>query len=126
LIRRQREIHAETGRKPFLAALRYETTAQTTWGSHEKIYMLNSTMSNYTVMQPVEEMKNLEGQDVLVVTTEKYDHDPLKYAKFDSCTRDKLMTFRHGVHARTFYVNLCKNFQGIIYSPGEIPPSAKR
>lgn len=126
VIRRQREIHAETGKKPFLAALRYETTAQTTWGAKEKIYMLNSTMSNYTVMQPVEEMKNLEGQDAIVVTTEKYDHDPLKYAKFDSCTRDKLMTFRHGVHARTFYVNLCKNFQGIIYSPGEIPPSAKR
>ncbi|MBO9668158.1 MAG: hypothetical protein J7501_15255, partial [Bdellovibrio sp.] len=124
--RRQREIHAESGQKPFLAALRYETTAQTTWGTKQKIYMLNSTVSNYTVMQPVEEMKNMEGQDAIVVTTEKYDKDPLKYAKFDSCNRDKLMTFRHGVHARTFFVYLCKNFQGIIYKPGEIPPSAKR
>ena len=74
--RRQREIHAESGRIPFLAALRYETTAQTTWGTKQKIYMLNSTVSNYTVMQPVEEMKNLEGQNAIVVTTEKYDRDP--------------------------------------------------
>lgn len=123
--RRQREIHAESGHKPFLAALRYETTAQTTWGTKQKIYMLNSTISNYTVMQSVEEMKSLEGQDAIVVTTEKYDHDPLKYATFDTCTKEDLKTYRHGVHARTFHVYLCKNFQGIIYSPGEIPPSAR-
>jgi dolichol-phosphate mannosyltransferase len=77
-------------------------------------------------MQPVEEMKNLEGQDALVVTTEKYDADPFEYAMFESCNRDKLMTFRSGVHARTFYVYLCKNFKGIKYAPGEVPPSARR
>jgi hypothetical protein len=113
--RRQREIHAESGRKPFLAALRYETTAQTTWGTEQKIYMLNSTRSHYTVMQDPEEMQNLEGQDAIVVTTEKYDHDPLKYAKFDSCSKEDLLTFRKGVHARTFKVYLCKGFHGIIY-----------
>ncbi|MNT33205.1 hypothetical protein D3C72_1691190 [compost metagenome] len=77
--------------------------------------MLNSTRSHYTVMQDPEEMKNLEGQDAIVVTTEKYDHDPLKYAKFDSCSHEELKTFRKGEHARTFKVYLCKNFHGIIY-----------
>ncbi len=112
--RRQREIHAEIGHKPFLAALRYEITAQSTWGSKQKIYMLNSTRSHYTVMQSAEEMHNLEGQDALVVTTEKYDADPMQYAKFDSCTPQELKTFRHNVHARTFKVYLCKNYQAIL------------
>ena len=112
--RRQREIHAESGRKPFIAAQRYETTAQTTWGTKQKVYMLNLTTSQYTVMQTPEEMKNLQGQDAIFVSTEKYYEDPMEWAKWDQCQKEELKTFRHGEHARTFYVFYCTNFQGIL------------
>ncbi|MNJ96800.1 Undecaprenyl phosphate-alpha-4-amino-4-deoxy-L-arabinose arabinosyl transferase [compost metagenome] len=111
--RRQREIHAESGRKPFIAAHRYETTAQTTWGVKQKVYMLSSTVSQYTVMQSPEEMSSLKGQDAIFVSTEKYNADPMEWAKWDSCSKEELKTFRHGEHARTFNVYYCKNFQGI-------------
>lgn len=112
--RRQREIHAESSRKPFIAAQRYETTAQTTWGTKQKVYMLAFTVSHYTVMQSPEEMNNLKGQDAIFVSTEKYPADPNKTSKWDSCQREELKTYRHDIHARTFYVDYCKNFQGII------------
>lgn len=112
--RRQREIHAESGRKPFLAAQRYETTAQTTWGTRQKVYMLNFTVSQYTAMQTPEEMNNLKGQDAIFISTEKYEENPMEWAKWDECQKEELKTFRHGVHARTFFVFYCKNFQGIL------------
>lgn len=112
--RRQREIHGETGRKPFLAAQRYETTAQTTWGTKQKVYMLNLTTSHYTVLQTPEEMKNLWGQDAIFVSTEKYYTDPKEWAQWDQCQKEELKTFRHGEHARTFYVFYCTNFQGVL------------
>lgn len=112
--RRQREIHAQSGRKPFIAAQRYEVTAQTTWGTKQKVYMLNFTRSQYTVMQTPEEMNNLKGQDAIFVSTEKYPEDPMEWAKWDSCEKEDFKTYRHGIHARTFYVSYCKNFQGIL------------
>lgn len=111
--RRQREIHAESGKKPFIAAHRYETTAQTTWGVKQKVYMLSSTVSNYTVMQSPEEMANLLGKDVLFVSTEKYPAVANEWAKFDNCDKEQLKTFRHGIHARTFNIYYCTNYQGI-------------
>lgn len=111
--RRQREIHAESGRKPFIAAHRYENTAQTTWGTKQKVYMLSSTVSNYTVMQSPEEMNNLKGQDAIFVSTEKYPADPMGWAAWDGCQKEEMKTFRHGVHARTFNIYYCRNFQGI-------------
>ncbi|XGC80012.1 ArnT family glycosyltransferase [Bdellovibrio bacteriovorus] len=114
LNRRQREIHAESGRKPFLAAHRYETTAQTTWGTKQKVYMLSSTVSHYTVMQTPEEMNNLKGQDAIFISTEKYPAIATEWAAWDSCDKEELKTFRHGIHARTFNIYYCKNFQGII------------
>ena len=111
--RRQREIHAESGRKPFIAAHRYENTAQTTWGTKQKVYMLSSTVSNYTVMQSPEEMNNLKGQDAIFVSTEKYPADPMGWAAWDGCQKEEMKTFRHGVHARTFNIYSCRNFQGI-------------
>jgi dolichol-phosphate mannosyltransferase len=112
--RRQRELHSESGKRPFIASHRYETTAQTTWGTKQKVYMLSTTRSQYTVMQTPEEMENLKGQDALFVATEKYQADPMKWAKWDTCDKQILKTFHHGVHARTFDVYYCKNFQGII------------
>lgn len=111
--RRQREIHAETGHRPFIASHRYETTAQTTWGTKQKVYMLSTTRSQYTVMQTPEEMNAMKGEDALFVTTEKYQADPVEWAKWDSCSHENLSTFRHGERARHFIVYYCKNFQGI-------------
>lgn len=112
--RRQREIHAESGRKPFIASHRYETTAQTTWGTKQRVYMLSTDNSNYTRTQTPEEMNNLKGQDAIFVSTEKYEADPMEWAQWDGCEKEELKTFRHGVHARTFFVHYCRNFQRIL------------
>ncbi|MFP5519867.1 MAG: ArnT family glycosyltransferase [Bdellovibrionia bacterium] len=111
--RRQREIHAETGTRPFIASHRYETTAQTTWGTKQKVYMLNTTISQYTVMQTEEEIKSLLGMNALFVMSEKYHAKLERYAQFDRCTPEELKTYRHGIHARTFYIYYCENFKGI-------------
>lgn len=112
--RRQRELHAETGKRPFLASQRYETTAQSTWGTKQKVYMLSTTRSHYTLRQTPEEMENLKGQDALFISTEKYTANPNEWARWDSCDKETLKTFRQGIHARTFYIHYCRNFQGII------------
>ncbi|KYG65782.1 hypothetical protein AZI86_01530 [Bdellovibrio bacteriovorus] len=113
--RRQREIHAESGRKPFIAAHRYETTAQTFWGVKQKVYMLSTTRSHYTVIQSPEEMNNLKGEDAIFVSTEKYEANPVEWAAWDGgCEKEELKTFRQGVHARTFFIYYCKGFQKII------------
>lgn len=111
--RRQRELHAESGRRPFLASQRYETTAQMTWGAKQKVYMLNTTTSQYTVQQTPLEMKALEGLDALFVTSEKYKTDPNKWAFWEECLEETYKTYRFDEHARTFYLYYCKNFQGI-------------
>jgi dolichol-phosphate mannosyltransferase len=113
--RRQREIHAESGRKPFIAAHRYETTAQLFWGVKQKVYMLSTTRSNYVVTQTPEEMNNLKGEDAIFVSTEKYEANPVEWAAWDGgCEKEELKTFREGIHARTFYIYYCKSFQKII------------
>lgn len=111
--RRQREIHAEYGTRPFIAAHRYENTAQTTWGTKQKVYMLSSTISQYTATQTPEEMTALQGQDAIFVSTEKYEANPMEWAKWDGCSKEEFKTFRKSEHARTFHVYYCKNFQGI-------------
>jgi dolichol-phosphate mannosyltransferase len=113
--RRQREIHAETGKRPFIGALRYETTAQTYWGTKQKTYMLSFTKSHYTVVhQHRGEWEQNYGLDALIVTTEKYPTNPIEWGKFDSCSPEELKTYRHGEPSRTFTVWYCKNFQGIL------------
>lgn len=112
---RQREIHATTGRRPFIAALRYETTAQTWWGTKQKTYHMSFTRSHYTVMQKLRgEMELLQGRDALVVTTEKYPANPIEWGRFDSCTPETREFFRSGELARTFTLWWCRNFQGIL------------
>lgn len=113
--RRQREIHAETGRRPFLAALRYETTAQTFWGTKQRVYQMAFTRSHYTVTQDVtHDFDNMRGLDALVVTTEKYPADPATWGRFDRCTPETLTTFRGREPARAFTVWWCRNFQGVL------------
>ncbi|RYZ85501.1 MAG: phospholipid carrier-dependent glycosyltransferase, partial [Proteobacteria bacterium] len=66
--RRQREIHAETGKRPFIASNRYETTAQTFFGTKQRVYMLSTTRSHYTVTQTAREIEDLKGTTTLFVT----------------------------------------------------------
>lgn len=113
--RRQREIHAETGRRPFLAGLRYETTAQTYWGTKQKTYQMAFTRSHYTVIQNLtHDFDNMKGLDALVVTTEKYPARPIEWGRFDDCAPEELKTYRGTEHARTFTVWWCRNFQGVL------------
>ncbi|MGZ6393100.1 MAG: ArnT family glycosyltransferase [Pseudobdellovibrionaceae bacterium] len=111
--RRQREIHAESGKRPFIASHRYETTAQTYFGTKQKVYMLSKTKSQYTVTQTPQEMEALRGSTALFVTTDKYTTNPMDWALFDTCTPEELKTYRHDEVARIFTVWICTNFQGI-------------
>lgn len=111
--RRQREIHAEFGKRPFIASNRYETTAQTFFGTKQRTYMLSTTKSQYTVTQTPQEMDTLRGDTALFVTTDKYPTDPMSWAQFDKCTPEELKTYRDGEVARIFTIWICTNFQGI-------------
>lgn len=111
----QRLYHRDNGLKPFLAALRYETTAQTYWGAKQKTYMLSPVRSHYTVVQKHRQsLMGFLGQPTLVVTTEKYPADPMQYGKWDSCTPEEFKTYRGQEHSRTFTIWTCTNFQGLI------------
>ena len=111
---KRREIHSETSRPPFLAALRYETTAQAWWGVKEPVFMLNTPRSHYSIMQEWENsLEALKGLDAVVVTTEKYSTNPMEDAVFDSCIPEEFKTYRADELARTFTLWWCKNFQGI-------------
>lgn len=115
ITRRQREVHAETGKRPFLAALRYETTAQTYWGAKQKTYHMSFTRSHYTVTQDLtRDFENLRGLDALVVTTEKYPANPIEWGRFQSCAPEELRTERRGEPARVFTVWWCRDFQGVL------------
>lgn len=121
LTMRLRNFHAESGRSAFLAALRYETTAQTWWGVQraednkpKKVYSLNSARSHYTVMQNARnELESLKGQDAIIVTTDKYPGNPMEYAVFDKCESSDFQTFRGSELSRTFTIWKCTRFQGV-------------
>lgn len=116
MLEKQRQIHSDTGKKPFLAAIRYETTAQTIWGTSETVVMLNKFMSHYTVMQKKRNtLDALLGMDSLILTTEKYPDNPMDYALFDRCTKDEFKFYRADEHSRTFFFWFCENFQGVKY-----------
>lgn len=112
---KQNEIERRTGRKPFLAALRYETTAQTYWGSKQKTYMLTFTKSHYTFLHRFRgEWDRLAGQDALVITTEKYQANPAEWAQFDSCEPEDFKVYRDDELARVFTLWHCMNFQKVL------------
>ncbi len=122
LKKRRTEIQEKTHKEIFFAAHRYETTAQTYWGTKEKVYQLSTTRSHYTVIQRNSEpqqkpetglLSNLLGKDALFVTSEKYRIDPQEINKWDSCTPEKFEHYRRDELSRTFIVWYCKNFQGI-------------
>lgn len=115
----QKEYHRDHGLRPFLGALRYETTAQTYWGAQQKVYMVSSPRSHYTVVQKQKQtLRGLQGQPALIVTTEKYPADPRQAARWDSCEPFEFQTFRsffgHQELSRTFTIWTCTNFQGLL------------
>jgi dolichol-phosphate mannosyltransferase len=110
---RMREIHALTGKRPFLSSDRYELTAQTYWGAKEKTYMLSRTRSHYTISQTSEVIAGLIGRDSLFVASEKYQTTPTQWGIFDSCSAEEFKTYRGSELSRIFTIYHCKNFQGI-------------
>ncbi len=114
LLERQKQIHWTTGKEPFLAALRYETTAQTWWGTGQRIFMLNDPRSHYTVRQDHHQsLESYKGKNALVVTTEKYLSNPIDDSHFDRCTPEEFKFYRKDELSRTFTIWYCENFQGI-------------
>lgn len=112
-LQKQKEIFEQTGTKPFFAASRYETTAQTYMATKEKTWMLSFTRSHYTVTQTKEQLEALKGKNALFVVPEKYPVNPMDFAAFDSCTPHEFKFFRRDELARIFTVYDCRNFQGI-------------
>ncbi len=117
----QKNYHRDHGLRPFIAALRYETTAQTYWGSQQKTYMLSPVHSHYTITQRHRgTLKGFFGEPALVVTTEKYPGDPRNYAHWDSCEPTEFKTYRSPWWggdpelSRIFTIWTCSNFQGLI------------
>lgn len=111
----QKNHHRDLGLKPFIAALRYETTAQTWWGAQQPVTMLNTVRSHYTVVQRKRELlEGLKGLPALVVTTEKYPSDPRNYGRWDSCEPLEYKVYRGSYVARTFTIWTCENFQGLL------------
>ena len=116
MLERQRQIHSDSGKKPFLAAIRYETTAQAIWGTKENVIMLNKFVSHYTVIQKKHNtIESLLGTNSLIITTEKYADDPNEFAEFDRCQKEEFKFYREDELARTFYFWYCENFKGIKY-----------
>jgi len=111
----QRLHHRDHGLRPFVGALRYETTAQTYWGTQQKTYMLSPVRSHYTVVQKKRRtLDGFHGQPALVITTEKYPADPRSYAKWDTCSSEELKTYRGNELSRIFTIWTCTNFQGLL------------
>ena len=110
----QKNYHRDSGMKPFIAALRYETTAQTFWGTGQKILMLSPVKSHYTVVQKKRQtLLGYRGLPTLIVTTEKYPAQPENYGIWDSCTSEEFKTYRGSYISRTFTIWTCRNFQGL-------------
>lgn len=111
---RKIQLEAETQTTYFLAAHRYENTAQLTWGSKMPVMMLSSTISHYTVKQRnLNLVESSKGKNALFIESEKYKANPMEWAKFDSCESEKFETYRGIEKAREFTIWNCKNFQGI-------------
>lgn len=110
----QAQIEKETGKKPFFAGHRYEMTAQTWKAVMQRTYMLTLTRSHYTVETTDQELAALIGQDALMIASDKYDFDPMEFAKFDSCSPTEFKFYRADELARVFKIFHCKNFQKIL------------
>jgi hypothetical protein len=111
----QKNYHRDRGVKPFIAALRYETTAQTWWGTGQQTFMLNTVRSHYTVVQKKRELfEGLKTLPALVITTEKYPSNPMSYARWNTCEPFEYKVYRGATVARIFTIWTCENFQGLL------------
>ncbi len=113
ILKWQNEIAQNTGKRPFLAAHRYEMTAQTWKATSQRTYMLSHTRSHYTVTTTEAQYSLLKGQDALLIGNDKYEVDPQEFAQFDSCEQREFKFYRQDELSRIFILHWCKNFQGI-------------
>lgn len=109
---RRQQAEQEGGRSVQLGAQRYEVIAQAQWGSGEKVWRLSKERSQYFFEQSDELLQQLYGERFLVITSDKYNEDPMAYAYFDQCTPSEFPIYRNGIFARKFYIYDCSNFQG--------------
>ncbi len=114
VLKLQQKIEERTGKKPFLAGLRYETVAQLWKATGQRTYMLSKTVSHYTVVTTPEEYEALQGQNAIVVTTDKYPTNPLEFARFGNCEAQEFPYYRFDELARIFTIYHCHKFQGVM------------
>ncbi len=111
----QHNYHRDMGVKPFIAALRYETAAQTWWGTQQTTYMLSGVRSHYTVVQNKRKLlEGLKGLPALVITTEKYPADPRSYGLWETCEPQDHPVYRGSYLARKFTIWTCTQFNGLV------------
>ena len=109
----QERIFVETGKRPFFAGHRYEMTSQIWKATMQRTYMLSFTRSHFTTTTSKAEYESLYGQDAIMIANDKYEVDPMEFAKFDSCSKEEFKFFRADELARIFTFHICRNFQGI-------------
>ncbi len=114
----QEELLQKTGKKPELAAQRYELIAQLTWGTQDKVWQLSHDRDQYLYEQSDKDRELLQGKNFLIVNNDKYQQDPMEIASFDSCLKSEFPIYRkeltgQKILARTFYIYHCVNFKGL-------------
>ncbi len=114
VLRQKRFMKVETNQNVFVGALRYETTAQTWWGTGEPVFHLSHQVTHYTVMQNYRKsLDSLKGQNAVILTSEKYADNPMDRAVFDRCTSEIFPFSRGQEKSREFTLWKCWNFQGL-------------
>lgn len=114
----QNMYQEETGKRPHLAAQRYELVAQLTWGSQDLVWQLSHDRDQYLFEQSEVDRQNLRGQDFIIVNNDKYQQDPQELTLFDRCEKTELKIYRTELSgektlARIFNYYHCINFQGL-------------
>lgn len=115
---REEYLATQPEKKIHFAGQRYELISQLTWGTKEKVWQLCNERDQFKYDQPDSEKQKLFGDDFIVVNNDKYPRDPMELVKFDSCTKSEFPFYRKSfsgetVLSRTFYIYICKNFQGV-------------
>lgn len=102
----------QEGEKVFLASWRYELVARLWYHGGERSYNISREIDQFHFWQTADHMETLKGAKVLFLSTDKYNRDPMTFAFFQDCKREELKTYRKGFPSRTFFIDICTDFQG--------------
>jgi 4-amino-4-deoxy-L-arabinose transferase-like glycosyltransferase len=107
-----------------VGAQRYELISQLTWAlthgpdghksesnDEPKVWIASSESNQFFYIQR-NLITNQIGKDFVIVNNDKYPRDPRDLARFDSCEKNAYPFYREEFLARTFFIYICKNFQG--------------